>query len=97
MHGSLRLAVIYFAGVFAGSLGTSVIESNVSLLGASGGVYAILAANLANLTLNYGQMKYAGAQLYSVVMFGKFLCFFFLLYNFKLIFSCVFCSLFSAL
>lgn len=72
MHGSIRVAVIYFAGVFAGSLGTSVVDSEVYLVGASGGVYAILAAHLANITLNYGQMKYAVAQLLSVVIFGKF-------------------------
>ncbi|XP_005185228.1 protein rhomboid [Musca domestica] len=69
MHGSIRVAVIYFAGVFAGSLGTSVVDSEVYLVGASGGVYAILAAHLANITLNYGQMKYAVAQLLSVVIF----------------------------
>ncbi|XP_037940075.1 protein rhomboid-like [Teleopsis dalmanni] len=69
MHGSARIAVIYFAGVFAGSLGTSVVDSEVYLVGASGGVYAILAAHLANITLNYGQMKYATAQLVSVVIF----------------------------
>lgn len=73
MHGSLRVAVIYFAGVFAGSLGTSVVDSEVYLVGASGGVYALLAAHLANITLNYGQMKYAIAQLVSVVIFGKYL------------------------
>lgn len=71
MHGSSRVAIIYFAGVFAGSLGTSVVDSEVYLVGASGGVYAILAAHLANITLNYGQMKYATAQLVSVVIFGK--------------------------
>lgn len=73
MHGSMRVAIIYFAGVFAGSLGTSVVDSEVYLVGASGGVYALLAAHLANITLNYGQMKYAVAQLVSVVIFGKFL------------------------
>ncbi|XP_013115509.1 protein rhomboid [Stomoxys calcitrans] len=69
MHGSIRVAIIYFAGVFAGSLGTSVVDSEVYLVGASGGVYALLAAHLANITLNYGQMKYAVAQLVSVVIF----------------------------
>lgn len=71
MHGSARIAVIYFAGVFAGSLGTSVVDSEVYLVGASGGVYALLAAHLANIMLNYGQMKYAVAQLVSVLIFGE--------------------------
>ena len=35
----------------AGSLGTSVFDSDVSLVGASGGVYALLAAHLANVLL----------------------------------------------
>lgn len=34
-----------------GSLGTSVFDSNVYLVGASGGVYALLAAHLANVML----------------------------------------------
>lgn len=36
---------------FLGSLGTSVFDSNVFLVGASGGVYALLAAHLANVML----------------------------------------------
>ncbi|XP_053952528.1 protein rhomboid [Anastrepha ludens] len=69
MHGSARVAIIYCAGVFAGSLGTSVVDSEVYLVGASGGVYAMLAAHLANITLNYRQMRYAVAQLLSVLIF----------------------------
>lgn len=34
-----------------GSLATSVFDSNVYLVGASGGVYALLAAHLANVML----------------------------------------------
>ncbi|XP_039965287.1 protein rhomboid [Bactrocera neohumeralis] len=69
MHGSARIGIIYCAGVFAGSLGTSVVDSEVYLVGASGGVYAMLAAHLANITLNYRQMRYAVAQLLSVLIF----------------------------
>ncbi|XP_067645905.1 protein rhomboid [Eurosta solidaginis] len=69
MHGSARVGIIYCAGVFAGSLGTSVVDSEVYLVGASGGVYAILAAHLANIILNYRQMRYAVAQLLSVLIF----------------------------
>lgn len=36
---------------FAGSLGTSVFDADVCLVGASGGVYALLAAHLANVLL----------------------------------------------
>jgi len=75
MHGTARIGVIYMAGVFAGSLGTSVVDSEVFLVGASGGVYALLAAHLANITLNYAHMKSASTQLGSVVIFGEFLFF----------------------
>lgn len=94
VHGSLRIGVVYMAGVLAGiyifnlksfsyimffihvikplykndwdkcnltlyhhryrvlgSLATSVFDSNVYLVGASGGVYALLAAHLANVLL----------------------------------------------
>ena len=51
VHGSLRIGVVYMAGVLAGSLGTSVFDTEVYLVGASGGVYALLAAHLANVLL----------------------------------------------
>ena len=35
----------------AGSLGTSVFDTQAYLLGASGGVYSLLAAHLANIML----------------------------------------------
>ncbi|XP_055877118.1 rhomboid-related protein 3-like isoform X3 [Biomphalaria glabrata] len=54
VHGSFRIALIYFAGILAGSLGTSVFDMNVYLVGSSGGVYALLAAHLAN---NYSHME----------------------------------------
>lgn len=71
VHGSLRTGVIYMAGVLAGSLGTSVVDSEVFLVGASGGVYALLAAQLASLLLNFGQMRHGVIQLMAVILFGK--------------------------
>ena len=38
---------------FSGSLGTSTLDPNVFLAGASGGVYALIAAHLATLILNW--------------------------------------------
>ncbi|KAM8709503.1 hypothetical protein ACLKA7_016326 [Drosophila subpalustris] len=69
IHGSGRTAVVYLAGVLAGSLGTSVVDSTVYLVGASGGVYALLAAQLANVLLNFGHMRHGLAQLLAVVIF----------------------------
>jgi len=71
VHGSLRTGVIYTAGVLAGSLGTSVVDSEVYLVGASGGVYALLAAQLASLLLNFGQMRHGVFQLLAVIVFGE--------------------------
>ncbi|XP_059216508.1 protein rhomboid [Stomoxys calcitrans] len=69
VHGSARIAAIYMAGVLAGSLGTSVIDSEVYLVGASGGVYALLAAHLANVMINFGQMRYGASQLMALLIF----------------------------
>lgn len=48
----LKFLVVSFC-VFhgTGSLGTSVFDTDVYLVGASGGVYALLAAHLANVLL----------------------------------------------
>lgn len=71
VHGSTRIACVYLAGVLAGSLGTSVFDPDVYLVGASGGVYALLAAHLANVMLNYNQMKYGIIRLAGILVFGK--------------------------
>lgn len=66
VHGSLRIGVVYMAGVLAGSLGTSVFDSDVSLVGASGGVYALLAAHLANVLLNFHHMQFGIVRLIGI-------------------------------
>lgn len=75
VHGSLRIGCIYLAGVLAGSLGTSILDPNVYLVGASGGVYALLAAHLANIMLNYNNMNYGIVRFLAILIFGEF-CFF---------------------
>ncbi len=52
-HGSGRIAIVYICGVLAGSLGSSTLDKEVFLAGASGGVYALIAAHLATLILNW--------------------------------------------
>ncbi|XP_065338239.1 protein rhomboid [Cloeon dipterum] len=66
VHGSLRIGVVYMAGVLAGSLGTSVFDTDVYLVGASGGVYALLAAHLANVLLNYNNMEFGIVRLIGI-------------------------------
>jgi hypothetical protein len=51
VHGWWRVLLVYLAGVVAGSLGTSVSDPRVYLAGASGGVYAIIAAHLATMCM----------------------------------------------
>ncbi|KAE8742053.1 hypothetical protein FOCC_FOCC012428 [Frankliniella occidentalis] len=66
VHGSLRIGAVYMAGVLAGSLGTSVFDADVYLVGASGGVYALLAAHLANVLLNYNNMEFGIVRLIGI-------------------------------
>lgn len=73
VHGSGRVALVYFAGVIAGSLGTSVFDDDVYLVGASGGVYALLAAHLANVVLNYNNMQCGVLRLLGIFAIGKFI------------------------
>jgi rhomboid-related protein 1/2/3 len=47
--GSIRVLVVYMSGVLAGSLGTSLSDPNTFIAGASGGVYALIAAHLVNI------------------------------------------------
>jgi rhomboid-related protein 1/2/3 len=52
-HGSRRLGAVYTAGVLSGSLATACFDPRIYLAGASGGVYALIAAHLATLILNW--------------------------------------------
>ena len=63
VHGSTRLGLIYTAGVLAGSLSTSVLDPGVCLVGASGGVYSLLAGHTANILTNFSDTRYGGARL----------------------------------
>lgn len=71
VHGSVRIGVVYMAGVLAGSLGTSVFDPNVYLLGASGGVYALLSAHLANVVLNYNQMEFGLLRIFGLFVIAS--------------------------
>ena len=67
VHGSGRVAIIYMSGVLAGSLATSVLDPGVCLVGASGGVYSLLAGHLANLVLNYSSMQCGALRLVAIL------------------------------
>lgn len=51
VHCWWRVALIYLAGVFAGSMGTSVADPRIYLAGASGGVYALITAHIATIII----------------------------------------------
>eukprot|EP00088_Acartia_fossae_P021229 TRINITY_DN22715_c0_g1_i1.p1 TRINITY_DN22715_c0_g1~~TRINITY_DN22715_c0_g1_i1.p1 ORF type:complete len:286 (+),score=24.51 TRINITY_DN22715_c0_g1_i1:106-858(+) len=51
--GSLRVMIVYLAGVGAASLGTSITDPDNYIAGASGGVYSLIAAHLATLLINW--------------------------------------------
>ena len=49
--------------MLAGSLATSVLDPTVCLVGASGGVYSLLAGHLANLLINFNNKSFGPARL----------------------------------
>lgn len=51
VHCWWRVALVYLAGVLAGSMGTSIFSPRVFLAGASGGVYALITAHIATIIM----------------------------------------------
>lgn len=51
VHKWWRVLIVYFAGVLAGSLGTSILDPTVKLAGASGGVYSLVTAHVASIIM----------------------------------------------
>lgn len=51
VHKWWRVSLLYFAGVIAGSLATSITDPWVRLAGASGGVYSLLTAHIATIVM----------------------------------------------
>nr|CAI5862692.1 unnamed protein product [Callosobruchus analis] len=63
VHRWQRVLLIYFAGVLAGSLAHSVVDPNIMLGGASGGVYSIMTAHIADVIMNWSVTPYPLIQL----------------------------------
>lgn len=51
VHKWWRVLIVYFAGVLAGSLGTSITDPTVRLAGASGGVYSLITAHISTILM----------------------------------------------
>ncbi|XP_067014945.2 rhomboid-related protein 2 isoform X2 [Anabrus simplex] len=62
VHHWWRVLIIYLGGVLFGSLGTSISDPYVRLVGASGGVYALVTAHLASIVMNWSEMRFAPLQ-----------------------------------
>lgn len=56
IHHWKRVGLVYLAGVLFGTLASSVVQPWTFLVGASGGVYALLIAHLATIVLNWNEM-----------------------------------------
>lgn len=70
IHKWWRVALLYIAGIIAGSFGASISDPSSFLAGASGGVYALIAAHLSNVVLNWSEMEFAWVRLIGLVTFA---------------------------
>ncbi|XP_058856213.1 rhomboid-related protein 2-like isoform X1 [Acipenser ruthenus] len=56
VHKGLRVGLVYIAGVIAGSLASSIFDPLITLVGASGGVYALIGGYFMNVIVNFDKM-----------------------------------------
>ncbi|XP_045862104.1 rhomboid-related protein 2 isoform X3 [Meles meles] len=56
VHKGLRVGLVYLAGVIAGSLASSIFDPLKYLVGASGGVYALMGGYFMNVLVNFREM-----------------------------------------
>ncbi|XP_063092187.1 rhomboid-related protein 2 isoform X2 [Cavia porcellus] len=56
VHKGLRVGLVYLAGVIAGSLASSIFDPLKYLVGASGGIYALMGGYFMNVIVNFQQM-----------------------------------------
>uniref|UniRef100_A0A8C6VK33 Rhomboid-related protein 2 n=1 Tax=Naja naja TaxID=35670 RepID=A0A8C6VK33_NAJNA len=56
VHKGHRVGAVYLAGVIGGSLASSICDPLLGLVGASGGVYALIGGYFMNIILNFREM-----------------------------------------
>ncbi|KAM3829275.1 LOW QUALITY PROTEIN: rhomboid-related protein 2 [Vipera latastei] len=56
VHKGHRVAAVYLAGVIGGSLASSICDPLLGLVGASGGVYALIGGYFMNILVNFREM-----------------------------------------
>ncbi len=71
VHGSFRIAIIYFSGVIAGSVTASIFDPHVRLAGASGAAYALLSAHVANIILHHASIARPFLRLIGLVFIAS--------------------------
>ncbi|KAL9929296.1 serine protease rhomboid 6 isoform 2-T2 [Glossina fuscipes fuscipes] len=75
-QGHLRVAIVYMAGVVSGSLATLYLLPQLSLMGASAGVYGMLMSHLPHLIKNFHYLTYRYLRLTCmVILFLSDVCF----------------------
>eukprot|EP00931_Biecheleriopsis_adriatica_P011682 TRINITY_DN112763_c0_g1_i1.p1 TRINITY_DN112763_c0_g1~~TRINITY_DN112763_c0_g1_i1.p1 ORF type:complete len:455 (-),score=43.12 TRINITY_DN112763_c0_g1_i1:52-1416(-) len=69
-HGWKRVFLVFNLGVLGGAFNFAIFDAHSHLVGMSGGCYALIGMNLANLVMNWYQMKsrYAFALILFVLM-----------------------------
>lgn len=70
VHKWYRVGAVYLIGVIGGSLGSSLSDPRTLLAGASGGVYALIAAHLASVIINFSEMEFGWLRLGILLIFG---------------------------
>lgn len=68
-HKFERVFVIYIGGIIAGSLGNSIADPHSYLAGASSGCYALVAAHMSNLIINWTEIRGACCRLVLISTF----------------------------
>ncbi|XP_065356682.1 rhomboid-related protein 2 [Calliphora vicina] len=75
-QGHLKVACIYVIGGVAGSLATLYLQPQLSLMGASAGVYAMLMSHIPHLLKNFHNLPYRYLRILAlVILFISDMCF----------------------
>lgn len=72
VHKFEPIFIIYIGGIVAGSLGNSIADPHSYLAGASAGCYALIAAHLSNLILNWNEIQGSCCRFFSILLFTSY-------------------------
>lgn len=69
VHGFNPISIVYFGGIIGGAVGNSIADPYSYLAGASSGCYALIAAHLSNLIINWKEIKNPFIKLVTLLTF----------------------------